>query len=96
MISLGDNVLINLENWNEAVGIGNASRFTKLITRAVYTPKELSVRSITGDPTCKNPNGLNSRKQFTPRKHMAIRSKSRLYYFLLLCYKSTTKLTFFK
>ena len=66
MISLGDNVLIKLDQWDEALGMNTASRFTKTLLRAVYTPKEISERSVTGDPKCKTPNGIHSRKQFSP------------------------------
>ena len=48
MISLGDNVSMPYAKWDAALGMPTASRFTKLITRGIYTPTELSKRSIAG------------------------------------------------
>ena len=38
MISLGDNVSMPYAKWDAALGMPTASRFTKLITRGIYTP----------------------------------------------------------
>uniref|UniRef100_A0A6B0VC77 Putative signal recognition particle protein n=1 Tax=Ixodes ricinus TaxID=34613 RepID=A0A6B0VC77_IXORI len=49
------------------------SKFTKLITRSVYTDEELMNRSLTGQPSRRNIKlGANGKRELTPRKVDAI------------------------
>ena len=81
MMSLGNNISITLEEWEKALQMPTASRFTKLIIRGIYSKEQLSKRSVAGDPSCKTPNGINIRKPITPIKHKAIRSN---FFFIIM------------
>ena len=80
-ISLGNGLLIRNENWEHAMAKNTVSLFTKAILRNTYSPPELAQRSVSGDPNCKTPSGKRSRKQMSPHKHKALKSK---YIFIFL------------
>ena len=75
MLHLDENLSIRKDAWDEYMSLPTANRFTVAMLRFMYTPKELSHRSVSGSSTWKTPNGVHTRKQLTPKKSKVIESK---------------------